>query len=195
MQVFVYIAILIVGFTLNFAWDHTVRRRKAHALTRSRREARPRALPPALDEDERDRRIPSPQLRTFVERTRRSFIELDALIDHFDLLLLRARDRARFGVVTIQADAPRQSAMDLLAGWLESWADVDDETRARLASYALGPDPVAEVLQRIHGLSQYEFRRDTAAGLEATITDLDRAVIHMQGIVGLLEANDDDPYR
>lgn len=195
MQPIVYIVILVVGFTLNFAWDRTVRRRRAHALTRSRREARPRALPPALDDDERARRLPETKLRAFVELSRRSFIELDALIDHFDLLLLRARDRARFGVVTIRADEPRTAALDLLARWLEAWVHVDEDTRERLASYALGPAPVAEVHARVHGLAQFEFRRDTAAGLEATITDLDRAVIHMQGIVALLEASDDDPYR
>jgi hypothetical protein len=41
----------------------------------------------------------------------------------------------------------------------------------------------------------WEFRRDTERGLGETITDLDRAVIHMQGVVAQLEREVDDPYR
>ncbi|PRP94719.1 hypothetical protein ENSA5_40420 [Enhygromyxa salina] len=195
MQPLVYLAVLIIGFSINFGWDRTVRRRRARALAEARRVARPRALPPALDEDERARRLPGTELRAFVDLTRATFIELDGLINHFDLLLLRARDRARFGLVTIKSEQPRAEVQRLLVGWLEAWVHVDDQTRERLRSVALGAETVTSVVERERERVSYEFRRDTAPVLFETITDLDRAVIHMQGIVGLLEASDDDPYR
>lgn len=195
MQFFVLLVVLVVGFTLNFAWDLTVRRRHARELAEARHQARPRALPPALDDDEQRRRVPDEALRRFVNLTRATFIELDALINHFDLLLLRSRDRARFGVVTIQSEGPRAFAAELLGTWLGAWVIVDDETRARLRSYGLGPELVVGVVERERTRMGWEFRRDTAQVLYDTITDLDRAVIHMQGIVAQLERADDDPYR
>lgn len=195
MQVFVILAFALVGFTLNFFWDRTVRRKQAALLAAARREARPRALPPALDEDERERRVPDAKLRNFIDLTRKTFDLLDRLINHFDLLLLRSQDRARIGVVTIRSEVPRAEAQQLIERWLEAWAMVDDETREHLRSLALGPDPVVEVLERERERSRWEFRRDSADVLFETITDLDRAVIQMQGVVRALESGDDDPYR
>ncbi|MFO7567960.1 MAG: hypothetical protein R6X02_35290 [Enhygromyxa sp.] len=195
MQVFVILGFALVGFTLNFFWDRTVRRRQAALLAASRREARPRALPPQLDPDERERRVPDPKLRGFIDLTRRTFVELDELINHFDLLLLRSRDRARIGVVTIRSEQPRARAMELLERWLGAWSEVDEQTREHLGSLALGPEPVAEVLARERLRASWEFRRDSADVLDQTITDLDRAVIQMQGVVRALERGDDDPYR
>lgn len=195
MQPLVYLAVLIVGFSINFAWDRTVRRRRAKELADTRREARPRALPAALDDDQRARRLPEPRLRGFVELSRATFIELDALINHFDLLLLRSRDRARFGLVSVAAERPRVDALRLLDGWVNGWTDVDERTRERLRSVALGPETVVAVIERERERVRHEFLRDKERVLYATITDLDRAVIHMQGVVGLLEAGDDDPYR
>jgi hypothetical protein len=195
VQAFLYIAVLIVGFSINFAWDRTVRRRLARQLAGTRREARPRALPVAIDDDERARRLPEPRLRQFVELSRATFIELDTLINHFDLLLLRSRDRARFGLVSVDAEAPRAQARRLLEGWVDAWTNVDANTSERLHSVALGPQTVVGVIERERERERYEFRRDTEPVLHETITDLDRAVIHMQGVVGLLEAEDDDPYR
>jgi hypothetical protein len=195
MQILVILAFALVGFTLNFGWDLTVRRRAAAKLAACRREARPRALPPAPDPHERARRLPDPALRRFVDHTRACFVELDALINQFDLLLLRSRDRARFGVVTIRSEQPRAQAQALLGGWLAAWADVDDDTRERLAGLSLGPELAAGVLARERQRTSWEFRRDSADVLYETITDLDRAVIHMQEIVRTLEAADEDPYR
>ena len=195
MQVFVILAFAVIGFTVNFFWDLTVRRKQAALLAASRREARPRALPPEPDRHERERRVPDARLRDFIDLTRRSFVELDQLINHFDLLLLRAKARARIGVVTIRSEQPRAQAMALLDRWLAAWADVDEQTREQLRTIALGPEPVAEVLARERQRNHWEFRRDSAPVLFETITDLDRAVIQMQGVVRALEARDDDPYR
>lgn len=195
MQVFVILAFALIGFTVNFFWDRTVRRRQAALLAASRREARPRALPPEPDPHERERRVPDAKLREFIDLTRSTFVALDELINHFDLLLLRSRDRARIGVVTIHSEGPRAQAMALIERWLAAWVDVDEQTCERLRALALGPEPVAEVLARERERNRWEFRRDSAQVLSETITDLDRAVIQMQGVVRTLEARDDDPYR
>jgi hypothetical protein len=195
MQIFVILAFTLIGFSVNFVWDRTIRRREAAELGASRRQARPRALPPALGDQERERRVPDPGLRGFVELSRGCFAELDGLIDHFDLLLLRARARARIGVVTIHSEEPRAQARELLERWLEGWIAVDEETRAELQTINLGPELVADVLARELVRIQWEFRRDSADVLYDTITDLDRAVIQMQGVVRTLETRDDDPYR
>jgi hypothetical protein len=195
MQVLVILGFALIGFTLNFFWDRTVRRKQAALMAAARREARPRALPPALDEHERERRVPDAKLRNFIDLTRKTFDLLDRLINHFDLLLLRSQDRARIGVVTIRSEVPRAEAQQLIERWLEAWAMVDDDTREHLRSVALGPDPVVEVLERERERNRWEFRRDSADVLFETITDLDRAVIQMQGVVRALESGDDDPYR
>lgn len=195
MQVLVILAFALIGFTVNFFWDRTVRREQAALLGASRREARPRALPPALDQHERERRVPDPKLRSFIELTRLTFAELDQLINTFDLLLLRSQARARIGVVTIRSEVPRAEAQTLLERWLEAWAVVDEDTHEHLRMLALGPEPVAEVLTRERHRNLWEFRRDSAEMLFETITDLDRAVIQMQGVVRALETSDDDPYR
>jgi hypothetical protein len=195
MQIFVILAFALIGFTVNFFWDRTVRRKQAALLAASRHEARPRALPPAPEEQERERRVPDPKLRGFIDLTRQTFAELDELINHFDLLMLRSQARARIGVVTIRSEQPRLRAQGLLQRWLEGWVDVDEETREHLQTLALGPEPVAEVLAREQQRNLWEFRRDSAQVLFDTITDLDRAVIQMQGVVRVLETSDDDPYR
>ena len=195
MQIFVILGFALIGFSLNFVWDKTMRRRIAAQLAEARRVARPRALPPAIDEHERARRVPSHDLRGFLDLTRQCFVELDQLINHFDLLMLRARDRARWGVVTVQSEIPRAQAALLLQRWLDGWTSVDDETREQLRGISLGPELVAEVLGREQIRTSWEFRRDAEDVLYETITDLDRAVIRMQGVVRALERADDDPYR
>lgn len=195
LQLIVLLAFVIVGYTINFVWDLTVRRREARQLAMRRRQARPRALPAALSEEERRRRLPSPQLREFVDLTRTSFVELDYLIDSFDLLQLRARAQARFGVVSIKSEQGRARAQALLERWLAAWANVDEQTGLELRNLALGPEAIADVIARERERVTWEFRRDTESVLSETITDLDRAVIHMQGVVAQLERQVDDPYR
>jgi hypothetical protein len=195
VQIIVLVAFLVVGYSVNFAWDLTLRRREAREVAALRRRLRPRSLPAALDEDERRRRIPSEALRAFIDLTRTSFVDLDRLIDTFDLFQLRARDQARWGVVTIQSEQGRACAMALLERWLAAWAKLDDQTQAQLRSLELGPEGIADVVTRERERVTWEFRRDTERGLGETVTDLNRAVIHMQGVVAQLEREVDDPYR
>jgi hypothetical protein len=97
--------------------------------------------------------------------------------------------------VTIQSEQRRARAMVLLEGWLAAWTKVDDQTHTQLRGLALGPEAVEDVVARERERVTWEFRRDTERGLSETITDLDRAVIHMQGVVAQLEREVDDPYR
>ncbi|MCA9698997.1 MAG: hypothetical protein KC431_15840 [Myxococcales bacterium] len=201
MQVFAILAFLLVGFAVNFVWDRTARRGKALAMRTARREARPRALPaaPSPDAEGQGARARDPALQRFIELCRRTFTELDTLIDHFDLVLLRAHARARYGVATVHAEEPRRRGCALLATWLEQsaafYADSEREPVRRLLELALGPQTIAEVLAREQQRASWEFRADTAPVVQDTITDLDRTVIHLQQIVRILESGDGDPYR
>lgn len=190
------IVFAVVAGTINLGWDLTVRRYQARRLGRARRADRPRALPPAAEvEQPEGQGLADRRRAVFVQRTRETFTALDALIDRFDLLRLRARARARIGVAFVNVEEPRRRAVALLEGWLAEFAKLDEQTLGQLVEVALGPATVAEVLQREHDRSLWEFRSDTEPTLADTTTDLDRAIIHMQQIVQVLESGADDPYR
>ncbi|MFV8752398.1 hypothetical protein ACNOYE_17775 [Nannocystaceae bacterium ST9] len=194
----VYLAMLvfaIVAGTINFGWDLTVRRHQARRLGARRRSDRPRALPPAPDPEQREGLLPSERTQAFIEHTRTTFAALDALIDRFDLLRLRARARARIGAAFVNVERPRRRATALLEDWLAAFHQLDPATLRQLEEVALGPATVAEVLARERDRASWEFRSDTEPTLADTTTDLDRAIIHMQQIVRILESGDDDPYR
>lgn len=184
---------MVVAGTINLGWDLTIRRYQAKQLGARRRADRPRALPPAPDQ--REGQLANHRTLAFVERTRETFTALDSLIDRFDLLRLRARARARIGAAFVNVERPRQRATALLEGWLAEFHQLDAQTLRQLDEVALGPATVAEVLERERDRSCWEFRSDTEPTLNDTTTDLDRAIIHMQQIVQVLESGDDDPYR
>jgi hypothetical protein len=186
---------LIVAGTINLGWDLTVRRHQARQLGARRRADRPRALPPAPEPDQREGSLANERTLAFVERTRETFTALDSLMDRFDLLRLRARARARIGAAFVNVERPRQRATALLESWLAEFQQLDPQTLRQLDEIALGPATVADVLQRERDRSGWEFRSDTEPTLNDTATDLDRAIIHMQQIVQVLESGDDDPYR
>jgi hypothetical protein len=186
---------VVVAGTINLGWDLTVRRYQARQLGARRRADRPRALPPAPDPEQREGQLANDRTLAFVERTRETFTALDSLIDRFDLLRLRARARARFGAAFVNVERPRQRATALLEGWLAEFHQLDAQTLRQLEEVALGPDTVAEVLERERTRARWEFRSDTEPTINDTTTDLDRAIIHMQQIVRVLESGDDDPYR
>lgn len=188
------IVFAVVAGTINLGWDFTVRRYQARRLGQRRRADRPRALPPAPAADQPE--APADRRRAaFVQRTRETFTALDGLIDRFDLLRLRARARARIGVAFVNVEEPRRRATELLESWLVEFGKLDEQTLGQLVEVALGPATVAEVLERERDRSHWEFRSDTEPTLADTTTDLDRAIIHMQQIVQVLESGADDPYR
>jgi hypothetical protein len=188
------IVFAVVAGTINLGWDLTVRRYQARRLGQRRRAERPRALPAAPETDQTqgatDRRR-----AVFIQRTRETFTALDGLIDRFDLLRLRARARANIGVAFVNAKEPRRRATTLLESWLVEFGKLDEQTFGQLVEVALGPATVAEVLERERDRSHWEFRSDTEPTLSDTTTDLDRAIIHMQQIVQVLESGAHDPYR
>jgi hypothetical protein len=186
---------VVVAGTINLGWDLTIRRYQARQLGARRRADRPRALPPAPDPEQREGLLANHRTLAFVARTRETFTALDSLIDRFDLLRLRARARARIGAAFVNVERPRQRATALLESWLAEFHQLDAQTLRQLEEVALGPATVAEVLQREQARARWEFRSDTEPTLDDTTTDLDRAIIHMQEIVRVLESGDDDPYR
>jgi hypothetical protein len=186
---------MVVAGTINLGWDLTVRRYQARQLGERRRADRPRALPPAPDPEQREDLPANHRTLAFIQRTRETFVALDSLIDRFDLLRLRARARARIGAAFVNVERPRMRATALLEGWLAEFAQLEPHTLRQLDEVALGPATVADVLQRERDRAGWEFRADTEPTINDTTTDLDRAIIHMQQIVRVLESGADDPYR
>jgi hypothetical protein len=195
VYILAFIAFALIAGALNLGWDVTFRRYEARQLGQRRRAERPRALPAARAVEDRDPALINARTLAFVEYTRTTFAALDELINRFDLLRLRARARARFGAAFVNVERPRAQALALLDGWLGHYAELDRSTKARLDEFALGPARVDEVIARERERASWEFRSDTEATLVDTATDLDRAVIHMQQVVRLLESGAEDPYR
>jgi hypothetical protein len=189
------IAFALVAGALNLGWDLTFRRYEARQLGSQRRAERPRALPAARAVEDRDPALINARTLAFVEYTRTTFAALDQLINRFDLLRLRARARARFGAAFVNVEQPRAQALGLLEGWLGRYHELDRSTQARLEEFALGPARIDEVIGRERERASWEFRSDTETTLVDTATDLDRAVIHMQQVVRMLESGAEDPYR
>lgn len=195
MYVLAFIAFALVAGAINLGWDLTVRRHEARQLGSLRRAERPRALPVASAVEDRDPALINARTLAFVDQTRTTFAALDRLINRFDLLRLRARARARFGAAFVNVERPRAQALALLDAWLGRYHELDRQTKQHLDEFALGPAMVGEIMQRERERASWEFRSDTEATLVDTATDLDRAVIHMQQVVRLLESGAEDPYR
>lgn len=190
-------AILAAGYSFNFIWDRTVRRRRARALTQSRRDARPRALPAAAGSTATS----SPAVEAFVRVTRSTAVTLDDILERFDLELLRARDRAAVGTVVVEAEAPREQAAEALRGWLAHvdavWSAPGPDEQAivdQLARHALSPNVIREIVGREQWRASFEMWSQSTGALEETIADLDKAVIYLQAVAQALEAGA-DPYR
>lgn len=195
VYILAFIAFALVAGMINLGWDLTIRRHEARQLGTRRRAERPRALPAATAVEDRDPALINARTLAFVEHTRQTFAALDQLINRFDLLRLRARARARFGAAFVNVERPRARALALLETWLGHYRELDRSTKIHLDEYALGPAMVGEVMERERQRASWEFRSDTEATLVDTATDLDRAVIHMQQVVRVLESGADDPYR
>ena len=90
----VEVTLLILGGLGNLAWDLTGRRLSARSRRQSRHARRRDSLPlPAADETASDpfERIVAAAPEAFVEQTRVTVEELDRVVDHFDLIMLRAK--------------------------------------------------------------------------------------------------------
>lgn len=198
----VYVLAMVVfaafGFAINFAWDRFVRRGRALALAQARRRARPAELP---DPGGSLASLPG-RLPELLTTSRATLDALDPIVDHFDLLLLRARARDQIGVVRVAVTRPRDEACALLQRWLATAERIyspgsPDEASVteRLVRAGLGPDPIRAVFARERHRAGLEFRADSASVVEQSVRDLDGAAVQLHAIVRVLESGGEHPYR
>lgn len=206
----VEITLLVAAGLGNLAWDVTGRRVSARARRRSRRARRRESLPlPAADDSAADPFAtvigvaPGP----FVERTRVTVEELDRVVDHFDLVLLRARaGESLIGdIVYVGAEGPRERGRELLRTWLEDVAALPVDLVDRLRDLGLPDQPLDAALTREYerdGTLTREHQREhwpstatTSVVLEATAKDFESAVIMLVAFLRTLTQVSGDPYR
>jgi hypothetical protein len=195
----VEVTLLIAAGIGNLAWDVTGRRVSARARRRARHERRRETLP-VPDEQANDPfahvadGIAPPQ---FIELTRTIVEELDRVVDHFDLVLLRAEaNHALVGdIVYIGAEAPRRRGRALLEQWLTEVAGLPEHVRTRLRDLGLPDTPLAELLERELARSRQPFAYTSQDSLTATAGELEGAVVGLVAFLRALTAGTTNPYR
>lgn len=196
----VELTVLLVAGVGNIAWDLTGRRVSARARRRARRERRRESLPmPAADERAADPfeglggLVPQP----FVEHTRVTAEELDRVVDHFDLVLLRAEagESLSGDIVYIGATAPRERGRELLRSWLEAAAGLPHEVGERLRDLGLPDRLLAETLERERTRGRWPQADTASAMLTATAADFEGAFIALVAFLRSLTVATSDPYR
>ena len=197
---FVELTVLLAAGVGNVAWDLTGRRVSARARRRARRERRRESLPgPSLDEAAHDPfaggvgLAPSP----FIEQTRATAEELDRVVDHFDLILLRAEaGEALVGdIVYIGASAPRERGRDLLLSWLAAVGELPMELQTRLRELGLPDRMLAEMLERERTRSYWPHADTASEVLTATAGDFEATFVALVAFLRTLTVASRDPYR
>jgi hypothetical protein len=196
----VEITLLLLGGLGNLAWDLTGRRVSARARRQARQARRRDSLPlPAADESATDpfTDLVAAAPSGFVEHTRVIVEELDRVVDHFDLVLLRAEAAESLisDIVFIGGEAPRDRGRELLHGWLAAVEALPGETLDRLRDLGLPDLPLREVQAREHQRSHWPNATTSKELLEATAGDFEAAVGLLVGFLRLLGQSSGDPYR
>lgn len=196
----VEITLLIAAGLGNLAWDLTGRRISARARRRERRARRSESLPlPAADERAAD---PFAKLaviapEAFVEHTRVVVEELDRVVDHFDLILLRAEAGESLvgDVVFVGAEAPRARGRELIEGWLAEVEALPGELGERLRDLGLPDASLSELLEAERGRCLWPQAATSSDLLEATANEFERAVVLLVSFLRTLAETPGDPYR
>jgi hypothetical protein len=196
----VEITLLLAAGLGNLAWDLTGRRVSARARRRARRDRRRESLPlPAPDDHARDpfERIAHLAPERFVELTRTTVEELDRVVDHFDLVLLRAEAGESLvgDIVYIGAEAPRERGRELLDAWLGEVAALPGDLCERLRDLGLPDRNLAKSLERERARSYWPNAATSHELLRATASDFEGAVVLLVGFLRTLTATSPDPYR
>jgi hypothetical protein len=196
----VEITLLLAAGLGNLAWDLTGRRVSAHARRRARRERRSESLPlPAADDHARDpfEVVAGLAPEPFVGCTRVTAEELDRVVDHFDLVLLRAQaGESMVGdIVYIGAEAPRERGRELLDTWLVAVAELPADVVERLRDLGLPDLAIADTRERERARNYWPNAHTSSAHLEATATDFERAVVLLVAFLRTLTVATGDPYR
>lgn len=196
----VEITLLIAAGLGNLAWDITGRRFSARARRRARHERRRASLPmPAADERASDpfAHVEAVAPPHFVELTRTTAEELDRVVDHFDLVLLRAEAGESLvgDIVYIGAEAPRERGRELLERWLSEVASLPGDVAERLRDLGLPDRALAEQLERERARCRLPQAATSHDLLGATAGELEGAVVSLVAFLRALTAATADPYR
>ena len=196
----VEITLLLIGGLGNLAWDLTGRRVSARSRRQTRHARRRDALPlPAADEHASDPfdRVVTVAPAPFVELTRTTVEELDRVVDHFDLILLRAEaaESLLSDIVFIGAEAPRDRGRGLLGAWIDAVDGLPEDARARLDELGLPDVSVRESLARELQRSHWPNAATSKEHLEGTAAEFEAAVGLLVGFLRMLGQRDGDPYR
>jgi hypothetical protein len=199
-SMFVEITLLLIGGLGNLAWDVTGRRVSARSRRQTRLARRRASLPlPAADEGAADpfEEIVAVAPVDFVERTRLTVEELDRVVDHFDLILLRAEaaESLLSDIVFIGAEAPRDRGRGLLSEWLDAVDGLSEDARARLDDLGLPDAILREGLGRELQRSHWPNSATAKEHLEATADEFEVAVGLLLGFLRTLGQASSDPYR
>ncbi|MFO7567961.1 MAG: hypothetical protein R6X02_35295 [Enhygromyxa sp.] len=196
----VEITLLLLGGLGNLAWDLTGRRVSARARRQSRLARRRESLPlPAADESAADpfENFAAVAPPKFVEHTRVIVEELDRVVDHFDLVLLRAEAAESLisDVVYIGGEAPRERGRELLQGWLEAVDALPGNALEGLRDLGLPDLLLRELQDREHQRSHWPNAATSSELLEATAGDFEAAIGLLVGFLRVLGRSSGDPYR
>lgn len=196
----VEITLLVAAGLGNLAWDLTGRRLSARSRRRARRSKRRASLPlPAADEGAADpfARISAEAPSEFVEFTRTTAEELDRVVDHFDLVLLRAEAGESLvgDVVYVGAEAPRLRGSELVERWLAAVSQLPSELAERLRQRGLPDRDLDSLLERERERARWPNAGTSSNLLEGTASDLERAVMLLVSFLRGLTVAPSSPYR
>ncbi|NVB40273.1 hypothetical protein G6O69_20695 [Pseudenhygromyxa sp. WMMC2535] len=194
------ITLLVAAGLGNLAWDVTGRRISARARRRERRARRSDSLPlPGPGEQPADplAGVAGVAPEAFVDKTRVILEELDRVVDHFDLILLRAEAGESLvgDIVYVGAEGPRERGRELIEGWLAEVAELPAAQRERLDALGM---PVASLEAMLAGERErclWPHAGSSSKLLEATARDFERAVMLLVGFLGALVRAPGSPYR
>jgi hypothetical protein len=200
VEMIVEITLLIASGLGNLAWDVTGRRVRARARRRARRERRRVSLPVlGTDEHARDpfEFVGALAPTQFIEFTRTTVEELDRVVDHFDLVLLRAEAGESLvgDVVYIGAERPRERGRELIDAWLAEAARLPTDVGERLRDLGLPDRALYEAGERERARCQWPHAATALNLLEATAVEFEAALLALVGFLHALTAVTSDPYR
>jgi hypothetical protein len=196
----VEITLLLLGGLGNLAWDLTGRRVSARSRRQTRLARRRESLPlPAADESATDPfagiAVVAPP--NFLEHTRVIVEELDRVVDHFDLVLLRAEAAESLisDIVFIGAEAPRERGRELLRAWLQAVDGLPAETLEQLRMLGLPDLVLREAMTRELQRSHWPNAATSTELLQATAIEFEAAIGLLALFLRTLGQGNGDPYR
>jgi hypothetical protein len=195
----VEVTLLLASGLGNLAWDVTGRRVRARQRRQARRERRRVNLPTlGTDEHARDpfNLVGALAPSEFIEVTRTTVEELDRVVDHFDLVVLRAEagESLLRDVVFIGAERPRDRGRELMEAWLTAVARLPADASERLRDLGLPDRALQEAVERDRVRRQFPWTNSHEI-LEATAAEFESVVVALIGFLRALMAATGDPYR